>query len=112
MIVTRQEISSTIIYREDNIMKHLIKEVLPGSIAEELEIEAGDYLISVNGQELEDIFDYQFQTEDSYVEILIEKKDGEEWLLEVDKEDDEDLGIVFDNGLMDEYSYCHNKCIF
>ncbi len=112
MIVTRQEISSTIIYREDNIMKHLIKEVLPGSIAEELEIEAGDFLLSVNGQELEDIFDYQFQTEDSYVEILIEKKDGEEWLLEVDKEDDEDLGIVFDNGLMDEYRSCHNKCIF
>ncbi len=112
MLVTRQEISSTIIYREDYNMKHLIKEVLPGSIAEELEIEAGDYLVSVNGQELEDIFDYQFQTEDTYIEILLEKKDGEPWILEVDKEEDEDLGIVFDNGLMDEYRSCHNKCIF
>lgn len=91
---------------------HLIKEVLPDSIAEELEIEAGDRLIAVNGQEIEDIFDYQYYVEDTYIEILIEKHDGEPWLLEVDKDEDEDLGIVFDNGLMDEYRSCHNKCIF
>lgn len=93
-------------------MKHLIKEVLPGSIAEELEIESGDYLLAINNQEIEDIFDYQYYVEDTYIEILIEKSDGEQWILEVDKEDDEDIGIVFDNGLMDDYRSCHNKCIF
>ncbi len=91
---------------------HLIKEVLPDSIAGELEIEAGDRLIAVNGHEIEDIFDYQYYVEDTYIEILIEKADGEPWLLEVDKDEDEDLGIVFNNGLMDEYRSCHNKCIF
>lgn len=93
-------------------MKHLIKEVLPGSIASELEIEAGDYLLAINNREIEDIFDYQYDTEDTYIEILIEKNDGEQWILEVDKDEDEDIGIVFDNGLMDEYRSCHNKCIF
>lgn len=93
-------------------MKHLIKEVLPGSIASELEIEAGDYLLAINNREIEDIFDYQYYTEDTYIEILIEKNDGEQWILEVDKDEDEDIGIVFDNGLMDEYRSCHNKCIF
>jgi len=93
-------------------MKHLIKEVLPGSIAEELEIEAGDYLLAINDRKIEDVFDYQYNVEDSYIEILIEKKNGDEWILEVDKEEDDDLGIVFDNGLMDEYRSCHNKCIF
>ena len=91
---------------------HVIKKVAPGSIAEELELTPGDKLISVNGHEIEDIFDYQFYVEDTYIEILIEKPDGEEWILEVDKEEDEDLGIEFDNGLMDEYRSCHNKCIF
>ena len=91
---------------------HLIKKILPGSIAEEFELAPGDRLISINGHEIEDIFDYQFYAEDTYIEILIEKPDGEQWILEVDKEEDEDLGIEFDNGLMDEYRSCHNKCIF
>ena len=91
---------------------HLIKKILPGSIAEEFELAPEDRLISINGHEIEDIFDYQFYAEDTYIEILIEKPDGEQWILEVDKEEDEDLGIEFDNGLMDEYRSCHNKCIF
>ena len=92
--------------------QHIISRVLPGSIAEELEIEAGDKLLSIDNTEIEDIFDYQFLIQDTYIEVLIEKQDGEQWLLEVDKEFDEDLGIEFDNGLMDEYRHCHNKCIF
>ena len=92
--------------------RHLINKIELGSIAEELEIEAGDYLIAVNGEELEDIFDYQFMIQDEYIEVLIEKADGEEWLLEIDKDTDEDLGIAFENGLMDDYKSCHNKCIF
>ena len=91
---------------------HIIDKVLEGSIAEELEIEVGDELVAVNGQEIEDIFDYQYLVEDEYIEVLIRKSDGEEWLLEIDKDPDEDLGIVFKNGLMDDYRSCHNKCIF
>ncbi len=59
-----------------------------------------------------DIFDYQYLTQDEYIEVLIRRADGEEWLLEIDKEYDEDLGIEFENGLMDDYRSCHNKCIF
>ncbi len=91
---------------------HIVKKVIPGSIAEELEIEAGDRLLSIDGTEIEDIFDYQFMIQDSYIEVLMEKPDGEQWLLEVEKEFDEDLGIEFENGLMDVYRHCHNKCIF
>ena len=91
---------------------HLIKEVRQGSIAEELEIEPGDRLLAIDGNEIEDIFDYQYYVENGYIEVLIEKPDKDEWLLEVEKDEDEDLGIVFDNGLMDDYRSCHNKCIF
>ena len=91
---------------------HVIGRVMPGSIAEELEIEAGDRLLTIDNTEIEDIFDYQFLVQDTYIEVLIEKPNGEQWILEVDKDFDEDLGIEFENGLMDEYRSCHNKCIF
>lgn len=92
--------------------KHIIKEIKANSIAEELGIEAGDSLLAINDQEIEDVFDFQYLTEDEYIEVLIEKPDGEEWLLEIDKEADEDLGIIFESGLMDDYHSCRNKCIF
>ena len=88
---------------------HLIKTVQPGSIAEEMEIEAGDRLLAINGEEVEDIFDYQYMIQDEYVEVLVAKPSGEEWLLEIDKEYTEDLGVEFENGLMDDYRSCTNK---
>lgn len=92
--------------------EHIVKEVKTGSIAEEMEIEAGDKILAIDNTEIEDIFDYQFLVQDTYIEVLVEKPSGEQWLLEVDKEFDEDLGITFENGLMDDYRSCHNKCIF
>ena len=93
-------------------VQHVVQSVAPGSIAEEMEIEAGDTLLQINGNDIEDIFDYQYLIQDEYIEVLIRKPDGEEWLLEIDKEYSEDLGITFENGLMDDYRSCHNKCIF
>ena len=92
--------------------KHLIKEVKENSIAYEMEIEAGDYLISVNDTEIKDIFDYQLLCEDENIVVSIEKADGELWDLEIEKYEDEDLGLVFENGLMDDYHSCCNKCMF
>ena len=92
--------------------KHIIKMVQPGSIAEELEIEPGDELISINGQKIEDVFDYHYLVNDDYLTVLIRKTNGEEWELEIEKDYEEDLGIEFDNGLMDEYRSCRNNCIF
>lgn len=91
---------------------HLIKTVLSGGIAQELGIEPGDALLAINDQEITDIFDYQYYVQDEYIEVLVKKSSGEEWLLEIEKEYDEDLGIEFENGLMDDYRSCHNQCIF
>ena len=93
--------------------KNIIKEIQPNSIAEELEdLEAGDAVISINDTQIEDIFDYQFLIQDEYLELLVQKKNGEEWLYEIEKDFDEDLGLVFEEPLMDQYRSCHNKCIF
>ena len=92
--------------------EHIIKAVEPLSIAEELGIEAGDKLISINDNIIEDVFDYHYLVNDEELVVLIEKANGEEWELEIEKDYEEDLGITFEQGLMDEYRSCRNKCIF
>ncbi len=92
--------------------RHIIHSVAKGSIGEELEIEVDDVILEINGHEIEDVFDYQFYVQEEYIELLIEKPSGEEWLLEIEKDEMEDLGLEFHNGLMDEYRSCRNKCIF
>ena len=91
---------------------HKIKEVLPGSIAEELELVPGDILLKINGAEIKDVFDYHYYMNDEYIVMLIQKANGEEWELDIEKEYEEDLGIEFEQGLMDEYRSCRNKCMF
>ena len=93
-------------------MEHIVSAVAPGSIAEELEIEPGDVLVSVNGQEPEDVFDYRYLMNEEEVLVVIRKPDGEEWELEIEKEYEDDLGMEFENGLMDDYRSCRNKCMF
>lgn len=100
--------------KEESIMEegHVIKAVLPGSIGEELELEPGDRILAVNNQTIEDVFDYQYLIDDEYIELTVQKIDGEEWILEIEKDADEDLGITFESSLMDDYHSCSNKCIF
>lgn len=91
---------------------HIIASVEAGSIAEELELVPGDAIYTVNGQVMEDVFDYQFLINDEYIELEVIKENGEMWELEIEKDFDEDLGIHFESSLMDNYRSCSNKCIF
>lgn len=91
--------------------EHVIKTIESGSIAEELELEPGDVLLTIDGEEIEDIFDYDYMTDSESFVMTIQKKNGEEWELEIES-GGEDLGLTFENGLMSEYRSCRNKCIF
>ncbi|HAQ40931.1 MAG TPA: radical SAM protein [Clostridiales bacterium] len=93
-------------------MKNIIVKVLKNSIAEELELEPGDELISVNNCSVKDYIDYKYQISDENVTLEVKKSYGEIWELEIEKEYDEDIGIVFENTLMDNIKVCSNKCIF
>lgn len=91
---------------------HKITKVLPGSIGEELEIEPGDILLSINGKPMRDVFDYHYAVNEENLVVLIEKQDKEQWELEIEKDYEEDLGLEFEQGLMDDYKSCTNKCMF
>lgn len=92
--------------------QNTIIKVESKSIAEELGIQVGDILLDINGKKVNDVFDYRYLINDDYIEVTIQKTNGEQWVLEIDKDFDEDLGIVFENGLMDTAKSCSNKCIF
>jgi putative radical SAM enzyme (TIGR03279 family) len=92
--------------------KNLIIDVLDGSISQELGVEKGDNLVSINGVEVRDCIEYRFLETNDYIELEIEKKSGEIWVLEIEKEIDETLGIVYENSLMDKVKTCSNKCVF
>jgi len=92
---------------------HKIIEVVKNSIAEEVGIESGDILVSINDEVITDALDYHFLAEDEALTLLVYKSRlKEEWVIEIEKEVQEPLGIVFESNLMDEYKSCCNKCIF
>lgn len=93
-------------------MENKIVKVLKNSIAEELELEKGDVLLAVNDCEIKDYIDYKFQISDDLILLKVIKKNGELLEYEIEKEYDEDIGIVFENPLMDNIKVCSNNCIF
>ncbi len=93
-------------------MPAIVSSVIENSIAEELEIAEGDELLSIDGQELIDMIDYNFYCKSEFLTLEIKKKNGEIEEIELEKDYDEDLGIVFESAVFDKIKPCLNKCIF
>lgn len=93
-------------------MAAIVSSVETGSIAEELEIQTGDELVSIDGQKMLDMIDYQFYCKSDFITIEIKKTNGEIEEIELEKDYDEDLGIVFESAVFDKIKPCLNKCIF
>ncbi len=91
-------------------MALVIKGVFPNSIASEVGLEKGDKILRVNGREVEDQLDFRFHTSgEEVLELLVEKAQGEVWEVEIEREPDEDLGLIFE-GIVPKRCPC--KCIF
>ena len=69
-------------------------------------------MTTVNNEEINDILDYKYQMFDEYVTLLIEKPNGEQWDLEIEQDENEDIGLIFEEELMDKPRRCANHCIF
>ncbi len=90
----------------------VIYAVQADSAAHDAGIEPGDVLLSINGQKIQDIFDYRFLATDSNLFVEIEKMNGELWEIEVEKDEYEDFGLEFEDPLISGAKSCTNKCIF
>ena len=93
-------------------MPALISGVVEDSIAQELEIEEGDILLSIDGEKLQDMIDYRFMCKSEFLTIEIQKKNGEIEEIELEKDYDDDLGIIFESAVFDRVKPCLNNCIF
>jgi len=85
-----------------------IKSVEAGNIGEELGLEAGDIIISLNQKPARDILDYYFHTTGEELELRVKTQRGQLLDLEIEKEYDEDLGLNLDI----RARQCRNKCVF
>ena len=93
-------------------MPAIVSSVIPDSIAEELEIVQGDELLSIDGVKLQDMIDYNFYCKTEELTLEIKKTNGEIEEIELEKDFDEDLGIVFESAVFDKIKPCLNHCIF
>ena len=89
----------------------IIKSVELNSICDEGGIRAGDILVSINGNPIVDVFDYRFSIMEEELKILFRRGDSE-IVLEVEKDQYDDIGLEFDTYLMDEERSCTNDCVF
>ena len=88
----------------------LITEIAPGSLADELELAAGDRIVRVNGRVVRDYLDFRFQTAgETELELQIKKPNGETWQLEIEREESEDFGLMFEQIVPRQ---CANECLF
>ncbi len=94
------------------MIENKIINIKKNSIADELGIGNGDVLISIDNKPIEDVIDYKYMISDEYIEMRIKKESGDIHDFEIEKNIDEDLGIEFENPLMDKIKTCTNKCIF
>jgi putative radical SAM enzyme (TIGR03279 family) len=94
------------------VSKGKIKYIQEESIASEIGLEKGDVVKRVNNSPLGDIIDYIIATSDDYVEIEIEQMNGDIVIFEIEKEFNEDLGIVFDPPTIEPIKRCQNNCTF
>ncbi len=93
-------------------MPAIVSKVIEGSIAEELEIQAGDEILSIDNSKMLDMIDYNFLCKSDFLTIEIKKTSGEIEEIELEKDYDEDLGIVFESAVFDRVRPCLNHCIF
>ena len=90
----------------------LVEEVIANSIADEIGIQKGDKVLKINGLEPKDIIEYSYIINDEEVELLVEHQNGELEEIEIEKDFDDDLGIVFSSAVFDKLKRCQNHCIF
>ena len=88
-----------------------IAQVLPGSIGDEIGLQPGDVLLSINGHALRDVIDYRYYSADEQL-VLVVVRDSQEHRLEIERDYDEDLGLEFSEPTFDGMQQCDNRCPF
>ncbi len=86
--------------------------VQKGGIGEEIGLEIGDELLGFNGEQIVDVLDYAFYDSQEEFTLNLRTKQGEKVDIDIEKEEDESLGLELDESVQLEPMRCKNKCLF
>ncbi len=90
----------------------VVEDVIKNSIADAIGIKSGDKILEINSKQPKDIIEYSFIINDEEINLLVEHKNSKQELYEIEKDLDEDLGIIFTSSVFDNVKKCANHCIF
>jgi len=102
----------------------MVTDVVPGGAAHRAGVRPGDVLESVDGQPVQDVFDYRIMLLREPAILSFLRPDGSRLEMAAGcggdeagsgreaGEDDEDPGLSFADPLMDHVRRCRNKCVF
>ena len=90
----------------------VIRQVRAGSIADEAGLRPGDVILAVNGRPATDVIQLHFAAAAPQLSLTVRRPDGSVYVLELEKDEEEDLGLSFTDPLFDRILTCVNKCVF
>ena len=97
---------------ENKIKPAIVASIETGSIGEELGFEIGDQLISINGVKPRDLIDYKFLIAEEILELNVLDEKGKTHIIQIEKDQDDELGLAFSEALFDGLKQCNNRCPF
>ena len=89
-----------------------IINITPNSPAARSKIAVGDILLSINNHAIEDVLDYRFYAAERKLKLKLLNSNRNYYCLRLKKDEYDDLGLEFADGLMDSQRHCKNKCVF
>ena len=88
-----------------------ITDVASESRADKAGVRAGDVLVAINKNQINDVLDYRFYLASKSVTLLV-LRDGKQKKFKIKKQEYDDIGLDFETPLMDKKHSCENKCVF
>ena len=92
-------------------MAVVIKSVAKNSICDKKGVKSGWTLVSINGNDITDVLDYEFYLKEEKL-ILCFKDNDKTIMKKITKEEYDEIGLEFETYLMDAQRSCANRCIF
>ena len=89
----------------------IISLVAPESLGALAGLQPGDRLLSINDQLLRDVIDYRYFSSEEQLQLALDR-DGKKFVVDIEREYGDELGLEFSELVFDSMRLCRNHCPF